>query len=190
MYLLYNPVAGQVSLIHHKRPLFCLARPGKKSLPLNDSYHVVRPFLEISATWLLVRALYLQRSSLKFYDLCLFCPYYRKWQYYTLIASLLVLISPTCFLWVIVPEKRPLSIYFILLILFLLTRLNHLEIKPPNLSFQIVNILNGLPFADNEFDFVQMRLLALGKYFVYFILFYLLLIYLNVFFYATFVAII
>ncbi|CAI2174243.1 19088_t:CDS:2 [Funneliformis geosporum] len=34
------------------------------------------------------------------------------------------------------------------------------EIKPPNASFSIANLVDGLPFEDNSFDFVHMRLLV------------------------------
>ena len=34
-----------------------------------------------------------------------------------------------------------------------------LDQRPPNYSFQVGNVLEGLPFEDNSFDFVHMRLL-------------------------------
>ncbi|KAG0198646.1 hypothetical protein BGX33_012202 [Mortierella sp. NVP41] len=34
------------------------------------------------------------------------------------------------------------------------------EIKPPNCHFQLCNILDGLPFPDNHFDFIYQRLLV------------------------------
>jgi len=34
------------------------------------------------------------------------------------------------------------------------------ELRPPNYSFTTGNVLEGLPFADGEFDFVHMRLLV------------------------------
>ncbi|KAF9918689.1 hypothetical protein FBU30_011323 [Linnemannia zychae] len=34
------------------------------------------------------------------------------------------------------------------------------EIKPPNCHFQLCNILEGLPFPDNHFDFIYQRLLV------------------------------
>ncbi|KAI8979010.1 S-adenosyl-L-methionine-dependent methyltransferase [Pilobolus umbonatus] len=40
------------------------------------------------------------------------------------------------------------------------------DIRPPNVEFKKVNILNGLPYEDNTFDVVQMRLFlfAFNKY--------------------------
>lgn len=36
------------------------------------------------------------------------------------------------------------------------------EIRPSNVKFQVANMLEGLPFPDNTFDFVHMRLLLIG----------------------------
>lgn len=40
------------------------------------------------------------------------------------------------------------------------------NIRPPNVSFQVGNVLGKLPFADNTFDFVNLRLfiIALKKH--------------------------
>ena len=36
------------------------------------------------------------------------------------------------------------------------------EIKPPNVNFKVANVLEGLPFPDNSFDFVYVRLMLVG----------------------------
>ncbi|KAI8149059.1 S-adenosyl-L-methionine-dependent methyltransferase [Fennellomyces sp. T-0311] len=36
------------------------------------------------------------------------------------------------------------------------------EIRPTNVEFQVANVMEGLPFPDNTFDFVYVRLLLIG----------------------------
>jgi ubiquinone/menaquinone biosynthesis C-methylase UbiE len=35
-------------------------------------------------------------------------------------------------------------------------------IKPPNVSFEVHNVLDGLPFEDNKFEYVIMRFMMLS----------------------------
>lgn len=36
------------------------------------------------------------------------------------------------------------------------------QIRPPNVRFEVANVTDGLPYPDNTFDFVNVRLLLIG----------------------------